>query len=204
MEYKVYNATMVDEDCGLEVVSLVENPAVEVDFFAFNNEQPQELYFRDEVEHCITGVALRADTPIYRNNINGAPGYIVFTRDFIKELVIKYSKDQRLNNVSLNHDGNNVSNCFFYESYIIDEEKGIKPTQFKDIPNGSWVVSFKIDNPDVWEAIVNKDVKGFSIEGLFGFEEAKLQKEQSMEEFIDELLFSVSDNQLIKACKENE
>ena len=35
------------------------------------------------------------------------------------------------------------------------------------MPKGSWVVSMKIDNDEIYEKAKNGEVKGFSIEGYF-------------------------------------
>lgn len=199
-----YKPIIVDNDCGLDVISLVEEPAVETDFVAFDKQKIQQVYFMDDKQHIITGCALRADFPIYRNNINGQPGYILFTKDIIKALVLKYSKEQKLNTVSLHHNGQNVDGCTLIESYIIDREHGINPEQFKDVEDGSWIVSFKIENQSVWESIESKEVKGFSVEGLFGFDLVKLNSEQSLESYVEDLLFSVNKSKLVKACEEQQ
>lgn len=199
-EFPTYKPIIVDDECGLTVISLVEEPAVETDFVAFDKQKIQQVYFMDEKQHIITGCPLRADFPIYRNNINGTPGYILFTKDIIKSLVLKYSKEQKLNTVSLHHNGQNVEGCTLIESYIIDREHGINPEQFKDIEDGSWIISFKIENQSVWESIESKEVNGFSVEGLFGFDLVKLNSEQTFESYVDELLFSVDTSSLVEAC----
>jgi hypothetical protein len=55
------------------------------------------------------------------------------------------------------------------ESYLIDKERGIIPNEFKDVPDGSWIVSYKINNLAVWDEIKAGNVLGFSIEGLFSY-----------------------------------
>ena len=46
-----------------------------------------------------------------------------------------------------------------------------------DVPTGSWMLSLKIENEDVWNEIKSKNVKGFSIEGLFTHKLQKLSKQ---------------------------
>ena len=61
------------------------------------------------------------------------------------------------------------------ESYIIDKERGICPNEFASAPDGSWVVSYKVNNLDVWNKIKSGEVKGFSVQGLFRIIETKLE-----------------------------
>ena len=70
MNYKglpVYNISIdFDTDEGLQLVSLVDDPAVVESFLTFNSEEPVKLVFTsDEEQHIISGVSLLADTPIY-------------------------------------------------------------------------------------------------------------------------------------------
>ena len=59
---KVYDITvdMLDCETGLNAVSLVEFPAVKVDFLKFSKDEQKVLQFTDDEKHIITGVALLA------------------------------------------------------------------------------------------------------------------------------------------------
>jgi hypothetical protein len=37
------------------------------------------------------------------------------------------------------------------------------------LPEGSWFITAKVNNDDVWTKIKSGDIKGFSIEGLFKY-----------------------------------
>ena len=96
MNYKglpVYNISIdFDTDEGLQLVSLVDDPAVVESFLTFNSEEQVKLVFTsDEEQHIISGVSLLADTPIYRCDETGGY-YVVFTKETIKQLVEKYNK----------------------------------------------------------------------------------------------------------------
>ena len=68
---KIYRVTYDEQpDWGLLAISLVDFPAVEKNFLKFC-EEPKRQQVRlkaDDEQHVITGVALLADTPIYRRN----------------------------------------------------------------------------------------------------------------------------------------
>ena len=175
---KLYDISIdpTDFETGLNAISLVENPAVEVDFLAFAKDESSVLQFADEERHIITGIALLADTPIYRIAPDGTEYYVRFTKDCIRQLVEKYFKFGLTNSVNIEHKDNQfVDGVTMLESYIIDKERGICPSEFASAPDGSWVVSYKVSNLDVWNKIKSGEVKGFSVQGLFRIIETKLE-----------------------------
>ena len=175
---KLYDISIdpTDFETGLNAISLVENPAVEVDFLAFAKDESAVLQFADEERHIITGIALLADTPIYRIAPDGTEYYVRFTKDCIRQLVEKYFKFGLTNSVNIEHKDNQfVDGVTMLESYIIDKERGICPSEFAPAPDGSWVVSYKVSNLDVWNKIKSGEVKGFSVQGVFRIIETKLE-----------------------------
>lgn len=165
-----------DFETGMDAISLVADPAVEVDFLKFGKDKPMSLNFADEERHIITGIALLADTPIYRIAPDGTEYYVRFTKDCIRQLVEKYFKFGLTNSVNIEHKDNQfVDGVTMLESYIIDKERGICPNEFASAPDGSWVVSYKVNNLDVWDKIKTGEVMGFSIQGIFHLVESKLE-----------------------------
>ena len=174
MDKKIYNIVIdsFDFETGMDAVSLVHDPAVEVDFLAFAKQEPVTMQFADDEKHIITGVALLADTPIYRIAPDGTEYYVVFTKEVIKQLVEKYFKFGLTNSVNIEHnDMSYVEGVTMIESYLIDKERGICPNEFASVPEGSWITSYKVNNVEVWDKIKSGEVKGFSIQGWFDLEE---------------------------------
>jgi hypothetical protein len=198
---KIYDivVNMTDDVTGVGTISLVEHPAVEVGFLKFEDQQPIQLQFNED-KHIITGIAMLADTPIYRNNERYGEHYVVFSKKTIQTIAEKYAKWGLQNLVNIEHDSNRyVDNVFMIESYFIDKERGIIPSEFTDAPDGSWVVSFKVNNLAVWEDIKANKVKGFSIEGMFEYgETVEKQKheaqEKSFEEWLNDLLSEIENS----------
>ena len=165
MELPIYKIKidMDDETTGLSAVSLVDYPAVERDFLLFDK---QEMLFKaDDEKQIISGIALLADTPIYRRNQHGE-FYVVFEKDTIRQLVEKYSKQGLFNSVNLMHQSDAfVDSVYLIESLIIDKQRGICPTEFNDCPDGSWYVSYYVDNKALWDEIKKGEwFNGFSVE----------------------------------------
>ena len=187
---KVFYITIDDSVMGIDAISLVQSPAVEHDFLCFSkDEKPVSLKF-DNSKHIITGVVCLADTPIYRYNEKYGEYYVVFTKDTIRKMVEKFAKDGLFTSVNLQHDDERfVDGVYMVESYITDKDRGINPVEFSDIPEGSWICSYKIENEALWNEIINGDkLNGFSLQGMFQLEEQFEKQEQPKEETFDEWL----------------
>lgn len=192
---KIYDivVSLTDDITGVGTISLVEHPAVEVGFLAFDEQKPIELQFNDD-KHIITGVAMLADTPIYRNNEHYGEHYVVFSKDTIRNIVEKYSKFGLQNLVNIEHSQERyVNDVVMIESYLIDKERGIVPNEFKDAPDGSWIVSYKVNNLAVWDEIKAGRVLGFSVEGLFSYgnevvEQAHANENETFDEWMERII----------------
>lgn len=184
--YNIMPPDETDNLTGMFLVSLVENPAVEVDFLAFENEQIK-FSIQDEEKHIITGVAILADVPIYRRDKKGE-FYVQFRKNDIPFIVEKFMRNGFANYISLQHDSETVSNkdAVMIESFFINKERGIVPKEFEKVTDGSWMCSYKILNEDIWQLIKAKDVKGFSIEIASNLELAMEKTNESTED--DELM----------------
>lgn len=174
----IYDIDVDDQDYGCYKISIVEDPAVETLCLKFSKDESQDFKFQitDEEQHIISGIAIRADYPIYRNQ-DGEEFFIRFTKDNILKIVLKFMKEKNTANISLEH-STDVLNCFLFESYIINKERGICPKEFIDIEDGSWFCSVKIDNDEVWKYLKEHGTQGFSIEILGNLsQEVKLNKD---------------------------
>lgn len=142
----------------------------------------QTFAIQDEDQRIVSGALMLADTPIYRNDGGGKEYYVVFPKETISKIVLKFFKKGYQSNVNLMHDANQaVEGVTMFESWITDQSRGIKPMQgFEDAPDGSWFGSFKVENDDVWNKIKNGEYKGFSVEGIFNYKKEK--EEISVEE----------------------
>ena len=181
----------IDEDSslGIDAISLVDFPAVERNFLCFSKEDKRINLKFDASKHVISGVVALADTPIYRYNDRMGEYYVVFSKETILQMVEKFAKDGLFKSVNLQHDDNMfVDGVYMFESYITNKERGINPKEFEDIPDGSWICSFKVDNEALWNEIINGDkLNGFSLQGMFELEE-QFEKQLPKEETFDEWL----------------
>jgi hypothetical protein len=113
----------------------------------------------------------------------------VFDTQGIEKIVQKFFRQGNTSNVNMMHDANKqVEGVYMFESFIIDSKRGIHvPDGFDGITEGSWMGSYKVDNPEVWTSIMNGTFQGFSVEGMFDMEIQKKTIEQEILDTIDEI-----------------
>ena len=74
-----------------------------------------------------------------------------------------------------------VDGVYMIESMLIDKQRGIvAPAGYGDLPDGSWFGSFYVENPQVWDEIKNGVYKGFSVEGMFEYDEPISAEENAL------------------------
>lgn len=194
----LYNVTIDPEDnlTGMFLVSLVEDPAVEIDFLAFEKQEKLSFAVQDEEKHIITGVAILADTPIYRRTKDGE-FYVQFKKDNIPSIVEKFMMNGFANYINLQHNSETLSNkdAVMIESYFVNKERGIVPNEFANVTDGSWCCSYKVLNDEIWNQIKAGDLKGFSIEIASNLELAmeKQDPEKEQDEEVIKMLGLASD-----------
>jgi hypothetical protein len=174
-----------DEETGIDFVSLVENAAIQKDFLAFS-ETPIKFAIQDEEKRIVTGAAMIADLPIYRRDDVRGEYYVVFDKESIFKIAKKWARSNQYNSVNAHHKTPIMNGVSLFESYIIDRERGVMPPiGFEEVADGSWFVSYLIDNDDVWAKVKSGEFKGFSVEGVFDFPE---DKEEQLIEQMKEIL----------------
>jgi hypothetical protein len=138
-----------------------------------DSEKLSKFQVISEDEHIISGPLMVADMPIYRNNEKFGEHYVTFSADTIKQIAIKFAKKKYQNHVNLMHDSSMIiDDCTMFESFIVDKKRGIMPMKgFEDVTDGSWFGSFYVENPEVWKNIKDGFLKGFSVEGVFDYNE---------------------------------
>ena len=180
--HKIIEMTFNEDDLesGVHAISIVESPAIESDFITLNSEDIK-LKKVDEEKHILMGAALIPDKLIFRNSDEGGH-YIFFAKDTIRKISEMYLKQGNQKEATLEHDVK-LEGLTIVESWIVEDEFKDKSRLYDiNAPLGTWVVSMKVDNMDLWEEFVKTGkVKGFSIEGKFK-SSAELTKELTEDE----------------------
>ncbi len=181
MELLFYNAQIdPDPTSDLEVnfIGLVDRPAIERNFLAFKQNEKKAAFIVDEDKRIISGPAMIADMPLYRKDDQLGEYYVVFDKAAIRCIAEKFAKKGYMSNFNLFHDEKaQVSDVTIFNSFISDADLGISPIKgFEDVAEGSWFISAKVNNEDVWAKVKAGEIKGFSVEGLFSYAPAPKPK----------------------------
>jgi hypothetical protein len=88
-----------------------------------------------------------------------------------------YLQKKYTDKATLEHD-KKIEGVSLVESWVVESREKDKSSLYGlNVPVGTWMGTFKIDNEDIWQNYVKTgDVKGFSIEGLFGHNLVKQTK----------------------------
>lgn len=159
-----------DETSDVEVsfVALVDKPAIEKNFMRFSDQSFR--FAINEEKKIISGPAMIAGQLIYRKDETGEYN-VFFSPETVREIAVKFFKKDYQKNLNLFHDPSlSVEGVTIFESFVSDVSRGIQPMKgFEDLPDGTWFISAKVDNEDVWNKIKSGEVKGFSVEGIFSY-----------------------------------
>ena len=155
-----------DEAIGVEAISVVENPAIESDFIALNNQEIK-LAEIDKEKRLLMGALLIPNKPIYRKS-GEDEYYIFFSKDTISKASQLYLQNGNQSEATLEHDAD-LKGLTLVESWIVEDKAKDKTALYGlDVPVGTWMGSVKVENDDIWnDYILTKKCKGFSIEGMF-------------------------------------
>lgn len=175
-----------DEQSGIEAISLVEQPAIESNFVALNK---QEVLLKeiDEDKRILMGPALIPDKSIYRRNDDGQEYYIYFSKNTVRKASELFFKKSNHRNATFEHK-DKINGVTFVESWIVENKDKDKTALYgMDVPVGTWMVSAKIDDEELYQKAKSGEVKGFSIEGYFA-DRYEMGKRNDVKEEIVEAL----------------
>lgn len=116
----------------------------------------------------VTGPAMIPDKLILRVDEEGNPYYVYFSKETVRSIANKMMKNKLLDNVNLEHDPDSPVEGYAIESWIIDDPKNDKSRGMGlEHPEGTWMMTYQIESPDVWKLVKNGTLTGYSIEGFF-------------------------------------
>lgn len=175
-----------DEQSGIDAVSVVHSPAIEENFVALNKHEIQ-LKEIDTEKRILMGAALVPNKQIYRRNAKNEEYYIYFSADTIRKASELFLMRSNQNNATYEHE-KKLKGLSVVESWIIEDEKKDKSNLYGfSLPKGTWMISMKVNNEEVWNDVKEGKVKGFSIEGYFADKFEMSSEEDEATEVIMEL-----------------
>ena len=186
---------LVDEmdETGVDFISFVENPAIEVDFMYFN-EKKKNFRFKEtsEEKRLVTGPAMIPNEKIIRFDKNEEPFFVFFSHETIRLCNELFFKQSKQNTSNIDHT-TGIEGVTVIESWIIEDPKNDKALAlgFEGLPKGTWMITYKVYNEEVWNMVKNGEVLGFSVEGMFGQKLEEFKAEEGIEITDEEFLAEI-------------
>lgn len=170
-----------DEQSGIDAISVVMSPAIEENFIHLSKH---EILLKeiDAEKRILMGPALVPDKQIYRKNDKTKDEYyIYFSEATIRKASELFLMNANQNNSTLEH-SQKLKGLSVVESWIIEGENDKSKNYGFDLPQGTWMISMKVNNDEIWDKVKLGEVKGFSIEGYFADKLEMSLKNNDMEE----------------------
>lgn len=153
-------------------VVVSEGPATEDEMGVTMESRPNGGYrmmtFSTDEEMIVTGPGMIPQQLILRKDEQGNPFHVFFSKDTIKKIARKFFEYNKMNNTDIDHDDVVTTENTLLESWIVDNPDMDKSkTMGFNVPEGTWMVSYKINNQETWNKIKDGTINGFSIAGNF-------------------------------------
>lgn len=157
-----------DETTGVFAVSLVDEPAIEVDWIKLSKEINFEFSVSKD-KQMLFGPLLIPNKMIYRRDSKGNEYNIFFDEETIQTIADKYNEN-KLNDVfNFQHSDEKVE-AVLLQNWITGEVDKSQEFGFS-LPKGSWFGGIKVKDENFWNEFVKTEVvKGFSVEIMAGTE----------------------------------
>ena len=127
-----------------------------------------QFAFSDDDEMIVVGPAMIPDQLILRKDELGKPFHVFFAKETVRKIAQKFFEYNKQNNTDVNHDDDVTTNNTLLESWIVNDPKMDKSTSLGfNVPEGTWMTSYKINDKETWQKIKNGDLNGYSIAGNF-------------------------------------
>ena len=167
---------------GVFAISLVHSPATEEFFVAMSKQDKLVTLAKvDEEKRILMGLVLQPNQLIYRVDEDGNEFEMFFSEQTIRDFSQNFFQSGFQLNSKLEHD-TPIDGVTFTESWLVaDPEKDKSAAYGLEYPVGSWLVSMKVDNDDIWNNYIKTgELRGFSIDGMVELEEVNYKTDIQM------------------------
>ena len=191
IEYGIDDTGML----GVHAISVVEDPAIGVDFVALSDEK-RYVTLASEERKMLYGALLIPDQLIYRYDETQGEYYVKYSKETIEKIAHNYFKQNLHHNATLEHESP-VVGLTLVESWLIEGENDKSKEFGFSLPVGTWFGGMKVENDEVWNKVKSGEVKAFSIEGMF-VPKKEMKMSEQQEQWIVEL------EQMLQLASEEE
>tara|TARA_R110000772_G_scaffold2489_3_gene8964 strand:+ start:72 stop:1091 length:1020 start_codon:yes stop_codon:yes gene_type:complete len=176
----LFDISLEDIAQGMYKISLVDKPAIEEDFIHFN-EVDKVRMFSDEKKKEVVGPIMIPNKEILRHSPDMGYYYVRFTEEIIQQIMYKYSKEGLFNAFGINH-SYDTDEVVMLEVWTKESDNDKSVDYGFNLPNGTVFVKAKIESDELFTAIENGEINGFSIE-IKADIKPTINNEEQMNEF---------------------
>lgn len=189
----IYNIEIdeLDAETGIELISMVDRPAIESNFIKLEEELATMQLKSDAQKQYVTGPVLIPEKHIFRRDAETKEEYYIkFSAENIEKIRNKFFRTGQLKLSNLDHSASDKIEAYLIESWIVTDAKNDKALAlgFTDVAPGTLFATYHIPDVKTWEAVSERN--GFSLEGNFLVKPTKLeeQKEETVESLWEDVL----------------
>ena len=138
-------------------------------------------------ERIVAGPMMIPNKFIIRKDKGGKPYYVYFSRETIKKIQERWSREMKWNQTDVNHNGDVTDDNVLLEQWIIESPKADKSQShygFYDLPKGTWFGVYKVKDEKTWQQIKEGKLTGFSVEGSFIEQATEAEPERVLNQII--------------------
>jgi hypothetical protein len=121
--------------------------------------------------------------------------FVTFKPETIERMAQRFLIEGRTNKTNYEHSEVKFEDVYLVESWIVNGEQdkaySLGYTN-EQVPVGTWMVGFRVDNQEVWDMIKQGQVKGISIEGNFEYKFSSFNKDEYLLEEIINILNQIN------------
>ena len=158
----LFDISLEDIAQGMYKISLVDKPAIEENFIYFNEVKKIQMFSNEEKKEVV-GPIMIPNKEILRFSPDMGYYYVRFTEETIREIMYKYSKEGLFNAFGVNH-SYDTDEVVMLEVWMKESDNDKSVDYGYNLPNGTVFVKAKIESDELFSAIKNGEVNGFSIE----------------------------------------
>ena len=144
---KLYELQIEDNEDEVFAISLVESPAIESNWIAFDKEKLQFAAV-DTEKRMLIGPILIPDKNILRIDGEGQPYHVFFTKDTVAKIAQNYLRKKYTDKATLEHD-KTIKGVDLVESWVKNGKLDKSNNFGLSVPEGTWMGIFKISDDSI-------------------------------------------------------
>jgi hypothetical protein len=170
VENGIYKAKIKTKENGLNILSMVETPAIEINYIKMEEEINHiKMEVLDEEKNIVIAPALVPDMLIPRVH-KGIKYYISFDKETIEQSLVKMSAEQKDQNVDINHSEKLINGAIVMEKFITHPNRVTQVKNFENLPMGTLFFTAKVIDEKLMSDIKAGKINGWSIDGFYDLE----------------------------------